>query len=56
MFDDKDIKIAGNRPSDSVKRNNLSLSVDDVVSESQISAAKKLGIAVAEEFSAASNA
>ena len=56
LFDDKDIKIAGNRPSDSVKRNNLSLSVDDVVSESQISVAKKLGIAVAEEFSAASNA
>ena len=56
MFDDKDIKIAGNRPSDSVKRNNLSAQTDDLVPEALLSAAKKLGEQIADEFSSASNA
>lgn len=56
MFDDKDIKIAGNRPSDSVKRNRLSAQTDDLVPEAMLSAAKKLGEQIADEFSAASNA
>lgn len=56
MFDDFDIKIAGNRPSDSIKRNDLSAVSSDVLPEAQISAAKKLGAFVAEKFSEASNA
>lgn len=56
MTDDFDIKIAGNRPSDSIKRNNLSSAVGDVLSETKINSAKKLGIYVAEKFSEASNA
>ncbi len=56
MFDDFDIKIAGNRPSDSIKINNLSAVSSDVLPEAQISAAKELGAFVAEKFSEASNA
>ena len=56
MFDDKDIKIAGNRPSDSIKRNNLSALSQDVLPESVMLAAKELGAYVAEKFSVASNA
>ena len=56
MFDDNDIKIAGNRPSDSIKRNNLSAVTSEVLSEATLAAAKKLGAAVAEKFSVASNA
>ncbi len=56
MFDDKDIKIAGNRPSDSIKRNNLSAVSDDLLPEAQVTAAKKLGEFVADKFYEASNA
>ena len=56
MFNDNDIKIAGNRPSDSIKRNNLSASLHDLLSEAEVSAAKKLGIFVADRFSEASDA
>ena len=56
MFDDNDIKIAGNRPSDSIRRNNLSAVSSEVLPEATLIAAKKLGAAVAEKFSVASNA
>ncbi len=56
MFDDKDIKIAGNKPSDSIKRNNLSSVSDDLLPEAQVIAAKNLGEFVADKFSDASNA
>ena len=56
MFDDKDIKIAGNRPSDSIKRNNLSTVSDEILPEAEVVAAKKLGEFVADKFSEASNA
>lgn len=56
MFDDKDIKIAGNKPSASIKLNNLSASFDDVVPQSVVTSAKKLGEQIADEFSSASNA
>ena len=56
MFDDNDIKIAGNRPSDSIKRNNLSAVSHEVLPEATLSAAKALGATVADKFSVASNA
>lgn len=56
LFDDKDIKIAGNKPSDSIKRNSLSVSTDEVVPQSVVTAAKELGEQIADEFSTASNA
>ena len=56
MLDDNDIKIAGNRPSDSIIRNNLSGLSEDVLPESIVLAAKELGAKVAEKFSVASNA
>ena len=56
MFDDKDIKIAGNRPSDSIRRNNLSAVTSEVLPEDMLTAAKSLGALVAEKFSVASNA
>jgi hypothetical protein len=56
MFDDNDIKIAGNRPSDSIKRNSLSATSADLLPEAQVMAAKQLGVYVAEKFSEASNA
>ena len=56
MFYDNDIKIAGNRPSDSIKRNNLSAVSGEVLPETTLTAAKELGAAVAEKFSVASNA
>lgn len=56
MFDDNDIKIAGNRPSDSIKRNSLSSVTSEILSEATLSAAKKFGATVAEKFSVASNA
>lgn len=56
MLDDNDIKIAGNRPSDSIIRNNLSSLSEDVLPESIVLAAKELGAKVAEKFSVASNA
>ena len=55
MFDDIDIKIAGNRPSDSIKRNSLSSVSNDVLPEKQVACAKELGALVAEKFSEASN-
>ena len=56
MFDDRDIKIAGNRPSDSIKRNNISALNEDIVSETHLAHAKLLGKEIAVEFSKASNA
>lgn len=56
MYDDKDIKIAGNRPSDSIRRNNLSAVADDLLPEAQVTAAKELGVFVADKFSQACNA
>lgn len=56
MNDDRDIKIAGNRPSDSIKRNYLSSVSPEVLSEAQVDAANKLGIFVAQKFFEASNA
>lgn len=56
MFYDNDIKIAGNRPSDSIKRNNLSAVSGEVLPETTLTAAKQLGAVVAEKFSVASNA
>ena len=56
LFDDKDIKIAGNRPSDSVKRNSMSVLTDDIVPEASLVSAKELGKEIAVEFSKASNA
>ena len=56
MFDDNDIKIAGNRPSDSIKRNNLSAVSQEVLPEATLLAAKALGATVADKFSVASNA
>ena len=56
MFDDNDIKIAGNRPSDSIKRNNLSDVSSEILSEVTLAAAKKFGAHIAEKFSIASNA
>ncbi len=56
MFDDKDIKIAGNKPSDSIKRNNLSSVTPDVLPEATLIAAKNFGAHIAEKFSIASNA
>lgn len=56
MFDDFDIKIAGNRPSDSIKKNALSVTANDMLPKEQISSAKKLGAFVADKFSEASNA
>ena len=56
MFDDKDIKIAGNKPSDSIKRNNLSSVTHDVLPEATLIAAKNFGAHIAEKFSVASNA
>lgn len=55
MFD-SDIKIAGNKPSDSIKRNNLSSVSSDVLPEASILIAKNLGELVADKFSEASNA
>lgn len=56
MFDDNDIKIAGNRPSDSINKNNLSVVYEDVMSEAITLSAKKLGEYVADRFSEASDA
>ncbi len=56
MYDDKDIKIAGNRPSDSIKRNSLCSVSSDILSEAQVNSANKLGAFVAQRFSEASNA
>ena len=56
MFDDKDIKIAGNKPSDSIRRNNLSAASDDILPEAQVLSAKKFGEYVADMFSEAANA
>ncbi len=56
MFDDRDIKIAGNHPSDSIKRNIISTTSSDVLPEAQVQFAKQLGAFVAEKFSEASDA
>ena len=56
MYDDNDIKIAGNHPSESVRRNAAVPSGDSVLPKSVISDAKKLGEYVADLFSNASNA
>ena len=56
LFDDKDIKIAGNKPSASIVLNNLSSTNDDVLPQATVVAAKRLGEQIADEFSAASNA
>ena len=56
MFDDRDIKIAGNHPSDSIKRNIISATTTDVIPEAEVQVAKALGAFVAEKFSEASDA
>lgn len=56
MFEDNDIKIAGNKPSDSIIKNSISASCDDVLSEAMTLKAKKLGEFVADRFSEASDA
>ncbi len=49
MFDD-DIKIAGNKPSVSIKENSVSPSGDESIPKEKINAAKKLGEVIAKEF------
>ena len=49
MFDE-DIKIAGNKPSISVKENSVSSSNDVSILKEKINAAKKLGEVIANEF------
>ncbi len=53
MFDE-DIKIAGNRPSQSVKENLVSSSVRDTLKQEDIAKAQSFGARVAEEFRNAS--
>lgn len=53
---DEDIKIAGNRPSESVKKNLATASNDGVVSAEDANRAEQLGRIVAEEFCKASAA
>lgn len=56
MFDDTDIKIAGNHPSDSIKKSASAYSGERVLSKDVVSSAKKLGEYVADCFSNASDA
>ncbi len=49
MFDDSDIKIAGSRPSQSIKSNS-SDSIDTLLSSEQKKSAKQLGNSVAKTF------
>ena len=56
MFDDNDIKIAGNKPSDSIKKNALSSVSAEVIPELQAEKAKMLGRFIADRFSEASDA
>ena len=53
---DEDIKIAGNKPSESVKKNIAAASGETIVSEEVAKAAKQFGKIVAEEFCNASAA
>ncbi len=56
MYDDYDIKIAGNKPSDSVKKNMFAEVSSDVIPEEKVQRAKKLGSYIADKFSEASDA
>lgn len=50
MFSDKDIKIAGDKPSDSVKKNNTKPADEKRLSSQEIALAKRWGEAVAHKF------
>ena len=54
MFDDSDMKIVGNKPSESVKNSN-NTSTDNLTPE-EIKAAKELGLIIAEKFLSESDA
>ncbi len=54
MFDDSDMKIVGDRPSESVKNN--SIAAGDDLSPAEVNAAKELGIIIAEKFLSESDA
>lgn len=54
MFDDSDMKIVGDRPSESVKNN--SIATGDDLSPAEVNAAKELGIIIAEKFLSESDA
>ncbi len=53
---DEDIKIAGNKPSQSVRQNAIASSHDAVLDEKEIQTAENFGKKIAEEFCAASTA
>ncbi len=53
---DEDIKIAGNKPSQSVRQNAMATSHDAVLDEKEILTAENFGKRIAEEFRAASTA
>ena len=50
LTDDLDVKIAGDKPSEDVRRNKNTLVQDSSVSSEQIEGAKAVGIAVANSF------
>ncbi len=50
LFDDKDIKIAGEKPSESIKRNTVSKTVRDGLKTVDAARAKCLGASLADEF------
>ena len=50
IFNDNDIKIAGNKPSEDIKKNRSSESADTDVSKELVESAKKIGMNIAEIF------
>ncbi len=50
MYSDNDIKIAGDKPSASVKQNSLKASDEKKLTKAEITAAKRWGEAVAQKF------
>ena len=50
LFDDKDIKIAGEKPSESIRRNTASKTVRDGLKTVDAARAKCLGASLADEF------
>ncbi len=54
MFDDSDMKIVGNKPSESVKNN--SIGSNENLSLAEVNAAKELGLIIAEKFLSESDA
>ena len=52
MVFDEDIKIAGSKPSQQIKQNNVLNSNEEILSEEKMASAKKLGRKIAEKFCA----